>query len=63
VPGGAADRHGLRTRDVLLNAAGKQLGNNPGAVLSALLENCEAIAFEIERGGKRQTVTMKPDPR
>ena len=33
------------------------------AVLSPLLQTGEPIEFEIERGGKKQTVTVKPAAR
>jgi uncharacterized protein (TIGR03067 family) len=58
--GGAAERAGLRPGDVLLNAAGKPLSDDPGAVLGPLLQSGEVIEFEIERDGKRQTVKVKP---
>jgi hypothetical protein len=45
------------------DAEREPLGKEPAAVLSELLANGEPIAFEIERGGKRQTVTVKPAPR
>jgi S1-C subfamily serine protease len=63
VPGGAAERHGLRSGDMLVSAGGKPLRNEPVAVLAALLASGEPIAFEIERGGRLQTVTVKPAPR
>jgi CubicO group peptidase (beta-lactamase class C family) len=63
IPGGAAERAGLHSGDVLLNAAGKPLGGNPMMVLGVLLQTGEAIAFEIERTGQRQTITVKPNAR
>jgi CubicO group peptidase (beta-lactamase class C family) len=60
VPGGAAERGGLKAGDVLIKAAGKPLGSEPAAVLGALLESGDAIVFEVERGGKRLTATVKP---
>jgi CubicO group peptidase (beta-lactamase class C family) len=60
VAGGAAERAGLRVGDVLLKAAGKPLGSEPIAILGPLLETGDPIEFEIERDGKRQTVTVKP---
>jgi CubicO group peptidase (beta-lactamase class C family) len=63
VPGGPAERAGLRRGDVLLKAAGKPLGEKPVAVLGELLQSGEAIALEVERGGKRLAVTVKPAPR
>jgi CubicO group peptidase (beta-lactamase class C family) len=63
VPGGAAERDGLRAGDVLVKIAGKPLGSEPLAVLSAALATGEAIAFEVERDGQRKTVTVKPSPR
>src|SRR6516225_5990590 len=61
VPSGAAERDGLRAGDVLLKAGDKLLGENPGMILGALLEKGEAITLEIERGGKLQTLTVKPN--
>ncbi len=63
VPGGAAERGGLRAGDVLLEAAGKPLGGSPAAMLGELLQKGDPITFTVERGGKRQTVTVKPVPR
>jgi len=63
VPSGAAERDGLRAGDVLLKAGDKLLGENPGMILGALLEKGEAITLEIERGGKLQTLTVKPNAR
>ncbi len=60
VPGGAAEKDGLKTGDVLLKAGGKPLGEEPMAVLAPLLQTGEPIEFEIERDGKKQTVTVKP---
>ncbi|MBI3408034.1 MAG: serine hydrolase [Planctomycetes bacterium] len=62
-PGGAAERDGLRAGDMVLKIAGKQLGENPLSLLSPFLETGDAIVFEIERDGKRETVTVKPSPR
>jgi CubicO group peptidase (beta-lactamase class C family) len=62
VPGGAAERGGLRAGDVLLKAGGKPLGDRPLATLNSLLQNGEAVLFEIERRGQRQTVSVKPAP-
>jgi CubicO group peptidase (beta-lactamase class C family) len=62
IPGGAAEKAGLRSGDLLLSANGKPLGEKPAAVL-ALLQNGDTIEFEIERDGQRQTVKVKPTPR
>lgn len=61
VPGSAAERDGLRDGDVLLSANGVRL-NDP-AVLRSLLRTGEAIAFEVDRGGSRMNITVRPDPR
>jgi S1-C subfamily serine protease len=63
VPGGAAEKGGLKVGDLLLKAGGKSLGTEPMAVLGSLLQTGEGIEFEIERDGKKQTVTVKPAPR
>lgn len=63
VPGGAAERDGLRVGDRLLTANGKPFGANPAVVLQALLQTGEPIAFEVERGGERVTVRVTPKPR
>jgi regulator of sigma E protease len=63
VPGGAAERHGLRPGDVLVKVAGKPVGSETAGQLRALLKKGEPMALEIERGGQRQTVTLKPAPR
>lgn len=63
VPDGPAARAGLRPGDILLTAGGKPLGDEPRVVLNPLLQTGDPIAFEIERDGKKQTVTVKPAPR
>ena len=63
IPGGAAERAGLRAGDVLLEAGGKPLGEEPMKVLGPLLEAGKPVEFTIERGGKRQAVTVTPAPR
>jgi C-terminal processing protease CtpA/Prc len=63
LPGGAAERAGLRAGDMLAKIAGKELGNDPLAVLSPALETGGAIDIEVERDGHLKTVTVKPDPR
>jgi CubicO group peptidase (beta-lactamase class C family) len=63
VPGGAAESHGLRPGDVLVKVAGKPVGNETPLQLRTLLKKGEPMAIEIERGGQRQTVTLKPAPR
>jgi CubicO group peptidase (beta-lactamase class C family) len=63
IAGGAAQRDGLRDGDLVISAAGQALGNEPLSVLAPLLEKGEPIAFEIERAGKRLTVTVKPAPK
>ena len=63
IPGGAAERAGLRAGDVLLKAAGKPLGDEPGPILGVLLQSGAVIEFEIDRDGKRQTVKVIPAPR
>jgi CubicO group peptidase (beta-lactamase class C family) len=63
LPGGPADRAGLRAGDVLVKAAGMPLDDKPVATLSKLLQSGDPIEFEIERGGKLQTVKVKPVPR
>jgi len=62
-PGGAAERDGLRKGDILIKAGGQKLDSNPGAILAPMLQKGEAIMFEIERDGKRQAVSVKPNPR
>ena len=63
VAGGAAERDGLKVGDILLKAGGKPFGEEPLDVLAPFLQSGEAIDFEIERDGKRQTVKVKPNPR
>ena len=63
VPGGAAEKGGLKVGDVLLKAGGKAFGAEPMSVLTPLLRSGEAIEFEVERDGKAQTITVRPAPR
>ncbi len=62
IPGGAAEKAGLKAGDLLLKANGKPLGETPAAVL-ALLQTGNEIEFEIDRDGQRQTIKVKPAPR
>jgi CubicO group peptidase (beta-lactamase class C family) len=61
--GGAAERDGLRAGDLVISVAGKAIGDEPLAVLGPFLEKGDPIPFEIERAGKRLTVTVKPAPK
>jgi C-terminal processing protease CtpA/Prc len=63
VPGGAAEKGGLKVGDVLLKAGGKAFGPEPMSVLTPLLRTGEAIEVEVERDGKTQTITVRPAPR
>jgi CubicO group peptidase (beta-lactamase class C family) len=63
VPHGAAETAGLKAGDVLLNVNGKPIGDDPMKVLSALLQSGDVIEFEIDRGGERKSVKVKPAPR
>lgn len=61
--GSAAEKGGLRPGDILLSVAGESLGEDPLRVLAPYLTTGASIPFEIEREGKRQSVTVKPEPR
>jgi CubicO group peptidase (beta-lactamase class C family) len=63
IPGGAAERGGLRAGDVLIAIAGKPLGDRPLTALRPFLESGDEISFEIQREGRKQTVIVKPTPR
>ncbi len=63
VPGGAAERDGLREGDVLLSAGGVAFGDDAMAVLEPYLESGEPISFLVRRDGKELEVVVKPDPR
>lgn len=60
VAGGAAEKAGLKVGDVLLKAGGKPVGGEPLAVLAPLLQAGDPIAVEVERDGKKLTVSVKP---
>jgi S1-C subfamily serine protease len=61
--GSAAERDGLRPGDVLLSIGGKSLDDDPRQVLDPYLASGEPISFEILRSGRRQSITVQPDPR
>jgi CubicO group peptidase (beta-lactamase class C family) len=63
IPGGAAERHGLHRGDLILKIGGKSVGDEPSALLAPYLQTGNAIEFEIERDGKRQTLSVTPAPR
>jgi CubicO group peptidase (beta-lactamase class C family) len=62
-PGSAAERDGLQVGDRLLAANGRELSGRPLEILAPFLQSGEPITFEIERGGTRMEVTVRPDPR
>lgn len=61
MPGSAAERDGLKEGDVLLAANGEKVGDP--AVLRPFLDSGRAIHFEIDRAGKRTSVSVQPNPR
>lgn len=63
MPASAAERDGLKTGDHLLSANGTPMAEPIMPILEPFLRTGSAIAFEIERGGARLTVTVKPNPR
>jgi C-terminal processing protease CtpA/Prc len=63
LPDGAAGRDGLEVGDRLVKANGKELGDDPIAVLRPILMKGDKISFEIERDGETMTVDVKPNPR
>jgi CubicO group peptidase (beta-lactamase class C family) len=63
MPGGAAERDGLRAGDVLVSANGTPMRDPIGPILESLLRTGTAITFEIDRDGARSRITVRPDPR
>lgn len=63
VPGGGAERDGLREGDLLLEANGQPLRPSPRAVLDPLMQTGEPIEFAIEREGKPMKVRVTPQRR
>ncbi|HQR07545.1 MAG TPA: serine hydrolase [Gemmatales bacterium] len=63
VPGGSADRSGLRAGDVLKSINGKPIGDDLREMLGTVLQAGKAFEFGIEREGKPLTVTIKPEAR
>ena len=58
-----AQQAGLKTFDVIIAVSGKNV-NNPGEVAEAVANaNGEEVKIEYLRGGKRETVSLKPAPR
>ena len=62
VPGSAAERDGLLAGDRLLAANGRELHGPPLEILAPFLQTGEPIIFEIDRGGTRMQVTVRPAP-
>jgi len=63
VPGGAAERDGLRSGDVVVSANGTPMRDPIQPILEPPLREGKPMTFEIERDGARLSVTVKPDPR
>ncbi len=63
VPGGAAERDGLRVDDRLIKANGTAVGDSPLDVLRPYLATGDPIIFELRREGVLTTVTVHPSPR
>lgn len=63
LPGGAAERDGLRADDVVVAIGGQPAGEDALAVLGPYLESGKAIPFTVKRGSERIELTVKPDPR
>jgi CubicO group peptidase (beta-lactamase class C family) len=63
VPGGAAERDGLRAGDVLISANDKPMRDPILPLLEPFLKTGDPIRFEIERAGQRSRVTVRPMPR
>ncbi len=63
VPGGAAERDGLRGGDILLKAADRELAGEPTTVLGQILQRGDVILIEFERDGNKMTAKVKPNPR
>lgn len=61
--GSAAARDGLEEGDVLISANGVPMKDPVREVLVPFLKSGEAVVFEIERGGKKQAITVKPKSR
>lgn len=47
----------------MLTANGAKLLDPPLKTLQRLLRTGEPIAFEVDRGGLRKKITVKPNPR
>lgn len=62
-PGSAAERMGLRAGDVLLSANGTTLGGHGATAAASLRRSVDSLpsgstlAFEVDRGGRSQTVS------
>jgi len=63
LPGGPAERDGLKAGDLLITANGKPMRDPILPLLEPFLRSGEAITFEIERAGVRSKVTVRPKPR
>jgi CubicO group peptidase (beta-lactamase class C family) len=63
VPGGAAERDGLKAGDVLISANGQPMRDPILPLLEPSLRTGDPITFEIERAGQRSKVTVRPKPR
>jgi CubicO group peptidase (beta-lactamase class C family) len=63
MPGGAAERDGLKEGDVVLAVNGDKLIDPPLKILQRLLRTGEPIAFEVDRGGTSKKIIVKPNPK
>lgn len=63
IPGGAAERDGLKEGDVLRSANGAALRDPMMPTLTPMLRSGAPIEFALERAGHPMTVTVRPNPR
>ncbi len=63
IEGSAAERDGLQAGDLLMAAAGTDLGDDPMAVLGPLLQDGTPIEFRVQRGSEQVTITVRPNPK
>lgn len=65
IPGGPADRAGLRPGEVVVAIDGERLGSNPGPILRRKLPTFrigQRIVYTVLRGGIEVDVTMVAEP-
>ena len=61
VPGGAAEKAGIKVGDLVISVNGHRLGSGADKLIVELLQEGKPMKFEVERDGTEVTIVVVPD--